>query len=99
MASIAFLSLEASPWSNTFSFANAFKSSLVLIPNFKNSNPFAALKIFFKTGGYLFQFPILIRYIRKNVMKNGLCLLMLLLGLAACTNNSGTTVTVKTDSI
>ena len=50
-------------------------------------------------GGYLFQFPILIRYIRKNVMKNGWCLFLLLVGLAACTNNNSTTVTVKTDSI
>jgi hypothetical protein len=31
-------------------------------------------------------------------MRNGLCLLILLLGLAAC-NDSGSTISVKTDSI
>jgi len=32
-------------------------------------------------------------------MKNGLCLLILIVGLAACNNGSTTTVSVKTDSI
>lgn len=57
------------------------------------------IKNFFWNGRLPFSIPHINTVYPEDVMKNGLCLLILLAGLGACTGNGNTTVTVKTDSI
>lgn len=70
MVSIAVLSFWASPLSSSFSLYATFTPT-VLILFFKNSNPFAAKKNYFKKTGYLFFIIVLTSEIfQKTKLKN-----------------------------